>query len=560
MAEASKDTIYIDVDDEITGIIEKVRASKHKIVALVLPKRAGALQSIVNIKLLKRSADAEHKKVVLITSEAGLMPLAGAVGLYVAKTLQSQPSVPPPPDTSQAQEVIDENGEEGDIDKSKSVGELAGITAIAAAAKPDQEETIDIDNGDDEEEAKPKKDKKTGSKISVPNFDKFRGRLFLGSGALILLIIGWIFAFRVLPKATVTIKTNAVSINSGINFTADTSAKEVNEKTNTVPAVQKESKQSASQKITATGQKNVGEKASGTVSLKNCTAQNGTITIPAGTTVTSSGLSYVTTDSVTLPQSLFSGGGNCLTGAKDVGVSATNPGSNYNISSGKSFAVIGYSGVGGTNGNAFAGGTDKTVTVVSQKDVDDAKKKITEDNSKAKDDLVKQFQDDNLFPLQASILPGKQTVTSSPKVGEEATDVNVTVETNYTMLGVVRDDLKKLVENDVKKHIDTKKQALSDDGLDQASFTVTSKKSATNQTFSVEASATAGTQVDADNLKQQITGKKRGDVIAIVQGLPSVESVTVDYSPFWVFNTPNNPDKITIVVQKNEASSDTSTQ
>lgn len=56
MSEAAKDTIYIDVDDEITGIIDKVVSSKHKIVALVLPKRAAVLQSIVNMKLLKRVA------------------------------------------------------------------------------------------------------------------------------------------------------------------------------------------------------------------------------------------------------------------------------------------------------------------------------------------------------------------------------------------------------------------------------------------------------------------------------------------------------------------------
>ena len=76
MSATSKDTIYIDIDEEITGIIDKVRASDGKIVALVLPKRASVLQSIVNMKLLKRSADEAKKHLVLITSEAGLLPLA----------------------------------------------------------------------------------------------------------------------------------------------------------------------------------------------------------------------------------------------------------------------------------------------------------------------------------------------------------------------------------------------------------------------------------------------------------------------------------------------------
>ena len=57
----NKDVIYIDVDDEITSIISKLQESSGKIVALVLPKRAVVLQSIVNLKLLKHIADNNKK-------------------------------------------------------------------------------------------------------------------------------------------------------------------------------------------------------------------------------------------------------------------------------------------------------------------------------------------------------------------------------------------------------------------------------------------------------------------------------------------------------------------
>src|SRR3982750_4418911 len=110
-----KDTIYIDIDDEITSIIEKVRASQQKIVALVLPKRASVLQSIVNMKLLKRTADTAKKSLVLITSEAGLLPLAGTVGLYVARNLQTKPEIPAVDGVADGVEDIDEP-EEMDFD------------------------------------------------------------------------------------------------------------------------------------------------------------------------------------------------------------------------------------------------------------------------------------------------------------------------------------------------------------------------------------------------------------------------------------------------------------
>ena len=113
MSTAEKDTIYIDIDDEITGIIDKLKSSDSKLVALVLPKRATVFQSIVNMKLIKRAADASGKNLVLITSEAGLMPLAGAAGVFVAKTLNSKPEIPVGPDqVDDSEETIDETGNE----------------------------------------------------------------------------------------------------------------------------------------------------------------------------------------------------------------------------------------------------------------------------------------------------------------------------------------------------------------------------------------------------------------------------------------------------------------
>jgi hypothetical protein len=144
----SKDTVYIDVDDEITGIIDKLRSSDGKIVALVLPKRASVFQSIVNMKLLKRAADEDKKHLVLITSEVGLLPLAGLAGVLVASSLTSKPTVPMAPMANDDQEeTVDEaTGETTDFDSAAAgavaVGELAGMS------KPtDDVETIEMDDG-----------------------------------------------------------------------------------------------------------------------------------------------------------------------------------------------------------------------------------------------------------------------------------------------------------------------------------------------------------------------------------------------------------------------------
>src|ERR1039458_1087201 len=131
----SKETIYIDIEDEITAIINKVIKSKAKLVVLVLPKRATVFQSIVNMKLLKKRAEKDSKNIVLVTSDMGLFPMAGVVGLRVAKNLQDKPFLPLAP-SKQSDTVVNvdantdtDSEETPQIDKSKTVGELAAMSA-----------------------------------------------------------------------------------------------------------------------------------------------------------------------------------------------------------------------------------------------------------------------------------------------------------------------------------------------------------------------------------------------------------------------------------------------
>lgn len=560
MAEASKQTVYIDVDDEITSIVEKVRGADKKIVALVLPKRLATLQSIVNMKLLKRTADNANKNIVLITSEASLLPLAGAVKIHVAKTLQSKPVIPPPPEIGQDKEIVaDDNNDMTDetVDKSKTIGELAGVAAVAAVANDDiDEDTIDVDSIDDEQTPSGKGKVGVG-KLKVPNFDKFRSRLFIIGGVLIGLVIFFIFASKVLPKANIVIKTNSVDVSVNTAFTANTDQKTLDIKAALLPATSQTTSQSSSQQIQASGKKNVGETASGSVSIStttNCITPVGTV--PAGTTITNGVVSYTTQTAATFKLNPVPPYTKCNWTSQVIDVTAANPGAKYNVAAGTQFSVTGYSATA-TNSAAMTGGSDKTINILTQADVDSAKQKASQDNSKAQTELKNKLKDMNLYALPATLQASKQTVESTAKVGEEASNVTVTVTTQYSMLGVKEDDLKKLIDESVKSQIDTKKQKISDYGLENATININSTKSPSNQSVTLQTTATAGTSFDTEALKQQITGKKTGDVKQMISELPNVEEVTVTYSPFWVNKAPK-PSKITIVVEKQQASTNDS--
>ncbi len=558
-----KDTIYIDIDDEITGVIDKLSTSKGKVVALVLPKRAAVFQSIVNMKLLKRAADSSKKNLVLITSEAGLLPLAGAAGIHVAKTLTSKPEIPLAPKAfDDEEETIDEDGleDETPADPDKSVGELAGAAAVGALAA-DAVETLVLDDDDvaPEDDASPKPKTfeppkaKKNKKLAVPDFDRFRLLLIGGGILLVFLVVGFIFANSVLPKAKITIQTDATKVDTNVDLNLSTTATTLSAKDNTIPAKLATVPKTYTQTVPTTGQKNNGNKASGTVTITNCSSDGSDVEIPAGTGVSANGQTYITQDSISLPVSGHHPNGSCssISGATsgNVQVLAQSAGTSFNTTSGTPMTVSGFGNANAKAGSAISGGTDSIVQSVNQNDINSAKAKIVANDAELKKALTDQLTAAKYYPLEATYTAGTPTVTTSAKVGDVANSVTVTEAVNYTMFGVKKDDLNTLLNNDIKGQIDTEKQSILDNGLTGATFNVTTL-SATGGQLTMSTSATAGPDLDVNTIRAESAGKKAGAIKAQLSGNPDVKSVDVKFSPFWVSSAPKKTERITVIIAK----------
>lgn len=554
MAASPKDTIYIDIDDEITSIIEKVQNSQSKIIALVLPKRATVFQSIVNMKLLKRTADTGKKNLVLITSETSLLPLAGAVGLHVAKTLQSKPAIPAAPasptDTPVSVDATDvEELEDKPLNTAAPIGQLAD----------EAEETIEVDNDDgpaanDTAKAAVAAKLPFNKKLKVPDFNQFRTRLMIGAVAVILLVVGWIFANVVLPKATITIKTDTTDVVSKLSITSSPTIKEADLDKRTIPGLLKELKKTDTQKVPATGQKDVGTKASGSATFSttvSCTVAQPNA-IPAGTTISSGGFSFVTQANATFTFTGSTGSPpnlqcNWKTAATEV--TADKAGDQYNLSA-RDYTVSGASGVT-AKGSVMSGGTSKIIKVVSQQDIDSVKQKVVDTaNATSNQDVAKLLKDEGYFPLTDTYVAKDPLVVPSPAVDTEAEEVTVNVTVVYTMAGAQQDALTEIVETDIKKQIDSSKQNILNNGLETASIRIDNKKTNGETQFTLEATAKAGVEQNEADIKKAIAGKKKSEVKSIIQSRPGVKDVTVQYGPFWVTKAPKNPEKVKLVFEQ----------
>lgn len=546
----TKETIYIDVDDDITGIIDRVVSSKETIVAVVLPKRADTLHSSVNLRLLKRATEEANKSLVLITSEAPILRLAGLTRVHVARSLTTKPYLPEKPESEVTETIISEPLDEPAVDPAKSIGELAGDKVIKDAPKDPptiDEDTIELDNlepeNSDDKTAGPhtKKDKK----LSVPSFDRFRKRIFIYSGIGIFLVFFLFFATFVWPRATITINTEKSNVETRLEFTANIAQVALDETTKVLPAEQKEVKKTLTEKFTATGKQDNGNKATGTMTLKNCVEQNGEVTVPAGASFSSNGFTFLSNEVVVLPESTFSGGGNCNTPNRTVGVTAQSGGDSYNLNS-RSYS----SSIAGVqaNGTAMSGGTSKLVTVVSSEDIEAAKKIIVAKSvDEYKSELVALFKASSKFGLVETFTAIQGEVTSAPKVGEEAGEAILSIPFTYQMLGVNLSDIEKLLTTAQNAKIDTKKQKIYDSGIDTAKIGQLERPSAGEAKMSLSGTGIAGPKLDADTIAREVAGKSGGATKQIISSRPDIASVEVHYEPFWVFSTPKKVSRITII-------------
>jgi hypothetical protein len=507
------------------------------VVALVLPKHASVFLSTINMKLLKRAADSTKKNLVLITSDSSILPLAASAGLHTAKSLNAKP-------------VLAKLQTRSDVTKDATTDDLENVADVPSVQPKQLSEQLEIDNT--QKLTKTVSLGKKNHKLKVPNFTSFRLRVFLSMFALILIVVGWFIGFIIMPKATVTLKTDVSTVNSDLTFTATTALKDFDPKNAVVPATKVDVKKTDTEKVTATGKKDKGTKATGKMTMYNCTDND--VTVAAGTVFSSSGFSFsLDEDTVVMASDFFSAanGGACKKNRSALGnVTATVAGGNSNLSAGRDY-VSNFSSTLTGVGGAMGGGTSNMVTVVSAADIETGKQKLAgRSKTAALGELTTQLEASKLYALADSLSDTAPTFTASAAADDEVADVTVTSVTTYSMLGISLNTLESLVEADITTKITDSKQKILDNGLANKKILLLEKKSATEQKMSLSVAATVGPDINTSGIATEVAGKTRGQIQNLLSGRAGVKEVVVRYDPFWVTSTPKKASKINVVIQQ----------
>lgn len=539
----NKDVIYIDVEDDITAIIGKVKAASSKIVALVPPKRIGVLQSAVNLRLLNRAATQGGKHLVLISANGALTALAAAAKIPVAKNLQSKPEI------VVSAPVADDDETEDLIDGSKlPIGDHVRTADAGAASLVATNPAIDeaVRENAAEESTKLPLGRKAvkASGVKVPNFDKFRKKIafIIAGGVLLVAFLVWAVFFAAHATVIISARTTSSAVNAQVTFDPALATSLQN---GTLKSVTKQLKKDQSVDFTATGQKNVGDKATGTVKFSN--GSSNAATIPAGTTLTTNGLSFALDAAVTVPGATlsFSCPSYLCPGTASGSITASAPGTKYNGASGSLSGAP--SGVTASIVGSTTGGSDRTVTTVTQSDISQAATQLQQQNT---DDMKKQLAaqfDSTYMIIDQSFKTDQAQPASTPAVDQEAIDgkAKLTSSTTFSLSAVAKSDVKQFLDDYFAAKISGKaNQRVYDDGASAATFANITPGDKGFFTANLVTNGKIGPKIDDQVVKDAAAGKRYGEIQQGLQGIQGVDTVDVKFSPFWVNTAPTDTKRI----------------
>ncbi|KRT61921.1 MAG: Lipoprotein [Chloroflexi bacterium CSP1-4] len=534
---------YLDVEDEITTAVTRIRASEEPHLALVLPPGSRIGTSRINFRLLAREARESQRSIAIVTVEPGVRAIAVSAGLAAYASVgeyeaagavdagaePGRPTVvtPPAPESESRAPVEPEPAP------------LVEPQPAPPTATPRPEPAFDLPlAGGLRRETAPAPGRRRGFVIAL---------VALLAVALVLAAVG---ALLVLPSATITVVPRIEDVGPiALTIVADPQATEPDLVTGVVPAQTVEFSLRASRVFDVTGVKVSETKATGTVVFTNLDT-GGRNTIPAGSIVaTDSNVRFATLAAVTLPRAKIIGGTRIVPGRATVRVEAVAAGESGNVAanaidnvpSGEDPIVLQVS-----NPDATTGGTRTETKQVSQDDLDQALAALSTDLDSQ---LAAALAEPATAPagttlVQDTAAMGDPAPEPAPKslLGQEVETFELTLSATATVLAIDESGLEPLAREALTAELPTGREVLPD----TVQVTIGEPRVEEGRvTIAVSVTARAWQPLDAAALLARVRGLSVAEAYA---ALESYGEVTIETSPFYVGTIPTLDDRTTLTI------------
>lgn len=504
-----RQSIYLENDDEITSVVDKLKSTESVSLDLVIPKEAILLQSVVNLKLLKRQAETLGKEITIVTQDKVGKKLAEQVGIPVV-------------------------AKEGDVPPEVTVSEEEPALELS-------EEDLEIKEQEPEEAPKPEPKpeaskpltKDTKAKDVLPKFPWKKFGIIGGAIGLILLIVAYIYV----PLATATVKMAAEKKKVDISFTIDKDNSGVDTGNQTIPGRLIDETKEKSQKFPATGKKKTGTKATGTVTVSNKYSTTPQTIVAGSRVVSSSNLVFKTVSNVTMP-GYTKPAADIIPGTASVGIEANDFGDNYNIGPSHFTIPAADPNIYADSSSAFTGGSSKDITFVTQTDINKAKEEVGKALEEDLKKTISEKLDEDEKLLDESVKITQVSANPSVGVNGEASEFEMRVRSNGKAMVFKEDDLKKLAESVLADQIGDTKEIVEKESLTSSTEFVSADYDKGEMKARLAGEAFIASKLKQDKIKAELSGDAEAKAREYLKGLDGVEDVEFKFFPSFYHRVP----------------------
>lgn len=512
--------IYLEPDEELTSVLDKLKKTEEKSIILVVPKDSTLSQSLVNLKLLSKKAIDLGKEIALVTADKIGRNLASQAGLTVysrldekTKIIPERPKLPMPPGV-----VV------------KTYAPSLGPESMKEAEPPSEPPSIS-----------PKTLSKKPFKFPPISFGFWT--VLLISFLLVFLVL-----YLILSKATISLVLKTEPFSTSLQILVDQKTKEIDYEKNFIPGKVMELEKEGTKKFASTGQKNVGGKAKGTMiisnSFKNPDGSGKEIGLKEGTRFKDkrSGKIFVSTTSVTVFKLTYDPNtGREKPGQANVEVEAEEPGESSNISP-SSFYILseGVSSLSAESSENFTGGYDKFVKVVSQNDLEKAAEELSKDLfDKAKKELKEKLEKGYKL-LEGGTKDEILETSGNVKAETQTSEFEMKSKVLVSTLVVKESDYKSLLANFLEKSVPPNKKIVSTkEDVTSLSLLFYDKDTKT-MTIKAEMTTKIAPKIDGERLKEDLAKKTKEKAKEYLNNLSEIESFEIKLWPLWSKKLPTS--------------------
>lgn len=553
-------TIYINLEDDVTKVINQLKREKSSEAVLVFPKRSFIFSDSINLRLLKKQIDMLGKKVSILTMDERGQMYAQEAGFdlkHLPKSVRNNSfsdirrRTAPVPETVAPPIEVEEPP--AFLKKKKKVPASIIFTNSRAEAPVKSRPTSKVTS----KTLEPLMPARAKDNVFLPPSTKPHNaprrksyRAYVVGAIALVLIVVLLLVLVVLPSANVVVYANTQSVARDIDIIADVNAKNVDSSKLTIPAVAVSESHTIAEDFQANGKKELGSKAEGRVALYNLTGTPMALKA-ATTTLTVGSKAYVFKADQANVVPLTSAADDSNATVADI--IATEGGEGYNIPAGTRMEV---------NNQAFGsqpqrlyaktisqviGGNSRFVTVISQQDLADAQSKLIK---KVVEGINANLANRNVKLVDGAYAVNIESLISDKPEGTEAQNFRIELKVNISGLAFDETGLKNMIRQRLLSSLGSGKtlQGIEQDKVIYQIKNLDAQSGLMQLALHYE--STAKPNIEASNLVSKLAGKSKEEASDLILSNPDVDKVEITVQPAWQSALPRFGSKINLEVRE----------